>query len=152
MLRVLTLALSLLAAEALYQPACCTSRLSLSRVTVRRAALCMCDAEEAPAAEVAAAEPVAGAAAPAEAPRPKRERAAKTPLTELAVGTEVEGKIRSVMAYGAFVDIGECHRVTSPAPSQALLPRMCQGRCGVAASPAPNKTAPRGRGRLTGAL
>ena len=105
MLRVLTLALSLLAAEALYQPACCTSRLSLSRVAVRRAALCMCDAEEPPAAEVAAAEPVAEAEA-AEAPRPKRARAAKTPLTELAVGTEVEGKIRSVMAYGAFVDIG----------------------------------------------
>lgn len=43
-------------------------------------------------------------AAPVEAvetPKPK-----KTPLEELEVGGEVQGKIRSVMSYGAFVDIG----------------------------------------------
>jgi len=30
----------------------------------------------------------------------------KTPLEELSVGQEVEGKVRSVMSYGAFVDVG----------------------------------------------
>jgi len=57
---------------------------------------------------VAEAAPVEAAAeAPAEeAPKPRRERKAKTPLAELEAGAEVEGKIRSVMAYGAFVDIG----------------------------------------------
>jgi len=99
----LTLALTLLAAEALYQPACCTSRLTQSRVAVRRAALCMC---EAAVEEPAAAEEAAPVEAAAEAPAPRRERKAKTPLTELEVGAEVEGKIRSVMSYGAFVDIG----------------------------------------------
>jgi len=48
---------------------------------------------EAPAAEAAAA------------PAPAR-KGGKTPLTELVEGSEVTGKIRSVMAYGAFVDIG----------------------------------------------
>lgn len=62
----------------------------------------MCDAEE----PVAAVEEVA-AAAPAEAPAaPRRARKAKTPLTELVVGSEVTGKIRSVMAFGAFIDFG----------------------------------------------
>jgi len=40
--------------------------------------------------------------ASAAAPR----KSAKTPLEELEAGVEVEGKIRSVMSYGAFVDIG----------------------------------------------
>jgi len=100
MLRFLSLALSLLlASEAagFSQPACCVSRLSSSKVaatSLTLANVCMCDA--------AAAEPAAAAPEP-EAPAPKR---SKTPLEELVVGTEVEGKIRSVMAYGAFVDIG----------------------------------------------
>jgi hypothetical protein len=90
--------------NALLQPACCTSRLSVSRVAVQRSALCMCDAE-APAAEVAEVVAEAPAAEAAAAPAPAR-KGGKTPLTELVEGSEVTGKIRSVMAYGAFVDIG----------------------------------------------
>ena len=124
MLRALVLALSLLAAEALFQPACCASRLSVSRVAVRRAALCMCDAEA--AEPVAEAAPVEAAEAPAEeAPKPRRERKAKTPLTELEAGAEVEGKIRSVMTDGAFVDIG-----APPPPSPPCLLPSREGRFG----------------------
>jgi len=57
----------------------------------------MCDAAEAPAEA-----PVEAAAA--EAPKGKGKKG--TPLEELEVGAEVEGKIRSVQSYGAFVDIG----------------------------------------------
>ena len=60
-----------------------------------RAALFMCDAPEEPAAEAA---PVA------EKPPPRK--SSGTPLEELVVGGDVTGKIRSVMTYGAFVDIG----------------------------------------------
>ena len=104
MFRPLALAVSLtLVAEstAFQAPASCVSHLSASRVAPvqaiynRGSALLMCDA--APVEEAAAAE--------APAAKPKG-RANKTPLEELEVGAEVEGKIRSVMAYGAFVDIG----------------------------------------------
>jgi len=64
-----------------------------------RAAILLCDAE--PAAEPAEAV----VAAAEEAPAPKA-KAAKTPLEQLEVGVELEGKIKSVMSYGAFVDVG----------------------------------------------
>lgn len=115
----LIVAAGLLAGEAsaLLAAPCCASRMAASRLAVptpRFAAVCMCDAEPAaPAEEVAeAAAPVAEAAAPTEvaptepAAAPKKRGGNKTPLEELVVGAEVEGKIRSVMAYGAFVDIG----------------------------------------------
>jgi len=102
---------ALLAGQAvgLAPSAICASRVSASRVWAApstRAAVCLCDAaaaeEPAPvavASEGAAAEPAA-AASPAPASN------SKTPLEELEAGVEVEGKIRSVMTYGAFVDIG----------------------------------------------
>jgi len=62
----------------------------------------MCDAGDA----VAAAEAAPAEASAAEAPAARAPKKGKTPLEELVVGAEVEGKIRSVMAYGAFVDIG----------------------------------------------
>jgi ribosomal protein S1 len=67
----------------------------------------LCDAAEEPAAVAEAAAVVEEAAAPeaAEA-QPRRSKASKTPLEELEAGAEVEGKIRSVMPYGAFVDVG----------------------------------------------
>jgi predicted RNA-binding protein with RPS1 domain len=55
----------------------------------------------------AAAEPSdeAEGAEPAKpATRPPRKN--KTPIEELEIGSEIEGKIRSVMNYGAFVDFG----------------------------------------------
>jgi len=55
-------------------------------------------------ASIAAAVMVVAAVAE-EAPK-RAPRAKKTPLEELEVGGELEGKIRSVMAYGAFVDVG----------------------------------------------
>jgi len=61
------------------------------------------DPEE-PAADEPAA-PVAEAT-PAEAKPPRKKRGNKTPIEELEVGAELEGKIRSVMPYGAFVDVG----------------------------------------------
>jgi small subunit ribosomal protein S1 len=94
------LALTLAAqAAGLLNSACCLSRVQTSRVAVQRTALCMC---EEPATAVAEAVPEPAA----EAPAPKPKRAAKTPLDELVVGSEVEGKIRSVMAFGAFIDFG----------------------------------------------
>jgi len=59
----------------------------------------LCDAAVEDAAEVAPA-PVA------EAPPAPKAKAEKTPLEDLQVGAEVEGTIRSVQSYGAFVDIG----------------------------------------------
>jgi len=72
----------------------------------------MCDAAESPAVDEPVAEPVTAEAsvgeetAADEARAPRRPRKEKTPLEELEIGAEVEGKIRSVMTYGAFVDIG----------------------------------------------
>ena len=89
-------------------PAACCSRLPASRVvnSARFAQVCLCDAGDAAPAEAAAeAAPAPEAEAAAEAPK-KKPRANKTPLEELEVGQEMEGKIRSVMSYGAFVDVG----------------------------------------------
>ena len=102
----LALASLLGVSDALLLPSCCAqpTRLPASRVVAYQAALCMCDAAGAVAPEEAAAEPAVAAEA---AEKPKRGgKANKTPLEELTVGAEVEGKIRSVMNYGAFVDIG----------------------------------------------
>ena len=102
------LALGLYASQAsALQVGCASSRVSASRVLAQpaRAAVFLCDAAEAeaPAAVVEAAPAVAEEAA--EAPAPSK-GGAKTPLEELEMGMEVEGKIKSVMSYGAFVDIG----------------------------------------------
>lgn len=108
--RIIALSALLAPSVALVNPACCaaSTRISASRFASTRAAVCLCDAgaEEAaaPVAEVA----VEAAAAPEEAAAaaPRRAKGPKTPLEELEVGTEIEGKIRSVMSYGAFVDVG----------------------------------------------
>jgi len=81
-------------------PACSRSQLPV------RTALCrMCDVAEPKVAEEAAVAeaPVAAEAVAAEAP--KGGKGPKTPLDALEVGTTVEGTVRSVMAYGAFVDV-----------------------------------------------
>eukprot|EP00322_Chrysochromulina_rotalis_P027897 CAMPEP_0115848768 /NCGR_PEP_ID=MMETSP0287-20121206/11098_1 /TAXON_ID=412157 /ORGANISM="Chrysochromulina rotalis, Strain UIO044" /LENGTH=332 /DNA_ID=CAMNT_0003302703 /DNA_START=34 /DNA_END=1032 /DNA_ORIENTATION=+ len=98
-------ALSLLSTQSAALQVGCVSRLTASRVVSQpaRAAVYLCDAPadeaEAPAA-VAEDAPAAAAEAPAAA------KGSKTPLEQLEVGAEVEGKIKSVMSYGAFVDIG----------------------------------------------
>lgn len=94
----------------------CTSRVPVSRVVAQPMRMAvtsvqmMCDAAEAEASPVEEAEaaPVeATEAAPsAEAAPEKAARKAKVPLEELEVGQEVQGKIRSVQSYGAFVDVG----------------------------------------------
>ena len=103
MFRFLVLLATLLLTEAYTPASCCVpSRLPISKVAARAAIPCLCDApaeEAAVAPEAAAPEEVAAAA-------PKAASGSKTPLDQLEVGQEVEGKIRSVMAYGAFVDIG----------------------------------------------
>lgn len=92
------------------------SRLAASRVLNAPiecrscAPLCMCAEGEAepavaegePAEAVAEAEPVAEVADA----KPQRSRKSKTPLADLEVGSTLEGKIRSVQSYGAFVDLG----------------------------------------------
>jgi len=76
------------------------TRVSFSRVAAARiATLCMEEGEA--AAPVEAAEVVDEAAA-----APKPTGGAKTPIGDLEIGTMVEGTIKSVMTYGAFVDIG----------------------------------------------
>lgn len=60
-------------------------------------------ADEEPVAEEGAAPAETAAQEPAAKADAKKQ---KTPLEELAVGQEVEGKIRSVMSYGAFVNVG----------------------------------------------
>jgi predicted RNA-binding protein with RPS1 domain len=96
------------AADALQLPACAASRVSASRVLATpaysRAMVSLCDAAE-PAAAEEPADAVAEAAEAAPAPA-ARTKGNKTPLEELEAGAELEGKIRSVMAYGAFVDVG----------------------------------------------
>lgn len=98
----LALALLLDPASALLGTQCCVSRVSMSRVVSASSAArvglpCMCEepAEAAPA-EAAAEEPA----------RRGRSRAPKTPLEDLEQGVEMQGTVRSVMNYGAFVDIG----------------------------------------------
>jgi len=69
----------------------------------RHALVQLCDAPvEAAAPEEAA---VAAAEEPAAAPAPQGKNS-KIALEDLEAGAEVEGKIRSVMSYGAFVDVG----------------------------------------------
>lgn len=106
-----TLCLLLLAcAEALLVP----SRLAGSRVAPGAACqaalpIYMCDAAEATEAApepVAEAEEPAAAAEAAEAPAPRRSKGPKTPIEEIEVGSTLEGTIRSVQSYGAFVDLG----------------------------------------------
>jgi predicted RNA-binding protein with RPS1 domain len=87
----------------------CQTRIVASRVAATRAAWAvrMCDAGEAapeaaaPAAAVAEEPAAADAAAPARKPRSQ-----KLPLDGLVVGSMVEGTVRSIQSYGAFVDIG----------------------------------------------
>ena len=100
-----------LGASAFSSPAC-SSRVALSRVaqpvsTARVPLPLMCDApEEAPAAE-AAAEPAADDSAEDKpARRARAPRAPKTKLEDLVTDVEIQGTVRSVQSYGAFVDIG----------------------------------------------
>ena len=53
----------------------------------------------------AAAEPAAAEPAAAAAPRPRRPRSGK-PLTDFEPEMVVDGEVKAVMKYGAFVDIG----------------------------------------------
>lgn len=97
----------LLAVSAALLP--CQSRMAVSRVAAPRAAwaLSMCDAGEAAAPEAPAPVEVAAEAAESgEKKREKRAKAPKLPLEGLEVGAMVQGTVRSVQAYGAFVDIG----------------------------------------------
>jgi len=112
---LLCLALSLLSSSAALVPACCATRISGSRFiaspALSRAAVCLCDAGAEPSAaaevpEAAAVVESEAAAEPAADAKPRRSKGSKTPLEELEAGAEVEGKIRSVMPYGAFVDVG----------------------------------------------
>ena len=100
-----------LGASAFSSPAC-SSRVALSRVaqpvsTARVPLPLMCDVpEEAPAAE-AAAEPAADDSAEDKpARRARAPRAPKTKLEDLVTDVEIQGTVRSVQSYGAFVDIG----------------------------------------------
>ena len=107
---LLSVALILLPFTAALAPGCCT-RIAGSRIVaspvLSRAAVCLCDADqEAPAAVAEAAAVQAAAEPEAAEAQPRRSKASKTPLEELEAGAEVEGKIRSVMPYGAFVDVG----------------------------------------------
>jgi len=101
----LALALLLDPASALLGPQCCVSRVSMSRVVPASAARlglpCMCEEPAAPAEEAAPVE-----AAAEEPAKRGRSRAPKTPLEDLEQGVEMQGTVRSVMNYGAFVDIG----------------------------------------------
>lgn len=82
--------------------ACCATAsckpISRASVVARSAQLCMCVEPV-----VVAEEAVTPLAVPEVAPEPKK---GKTALADLEAGMEVVGKIRTVMAFGAFVDIG----------------------------------------------
>jgi len=87
-------------------PACCLSRVSMSRVAQSAVAArvpmpCMC---EEPAEAVEPAAEVAEEEKPAR--RERKPRAPKTKLDELETDVEIQGTVRSVQSYGAFVDIG----------------------------------------------
>lgn len=91
----------------------CQTRIVASRVAAPRAfwAVRMCDAgdaaPEATASEATTPAAVAEEPAAADAAAPARKsRGQKLPLNELVVGSMVEGTVRSVQSYGAFVDIG----------------------------------------------
>ena len=109
MLTVLALALALVdGVSALQSP--CMSRVSMSRVAsyavaARAPMPFMCDAAE-PAAEPAAEAPAEAADGEAPARRARAPRGPKTKLEELVTDVEMQGTVRSVQSYGAFVDIG----------------------------------------------
>jgi predicted RNA-binding protein with RPS1 domain len=65
----------------------------------------MCDAAE-PAAEAPAEAAAADGEAEAPARRARAPRGPKTKLEELVTDVEMQGTVRSVQSYGAFVDIG----------------------------------------------
>jgi predicted RNA-binding protein with RPS1 domain len=85
----------------------CQTRIVASRVAAPRAAWAvrMCDAGDA-APEAAASEPAEEPAAAVAAAPARKSRGQKLPLDGLVVGSMVEGTVRSVQSYGAFVDIG----------------------------------------------
>ncbi|EOD16282.1 hypothetical protein EMIHUDRAFT_436544 [Emiliania huxleyi CCMP1516] len=102
MLRELFLAVAVVAAAAFNAPLTRVPSSPLARCAASsplRAPLAVME-EDAAAAEAPAA-PEAAAEAPARKPRAK-----KQPLDQLEVGSTVEGTVRSVQQYGAFVDIG----------------------------------------------
>mmetsp|Transcript_23284 Transcript_23284/g.73892 ORF Transcript_23284/g.73892 Transcript_23284/m.73892 type:complete len:328 (+) Transcript_23284:44-1027(+) len=102
MLRELLLAVAVVAAAAFNAPLTRVPSSPLARCAASsplRAPLAVME-EDAAAAEAPAA-PEAAAEAPARKPRAK-----KQPLDQLEVGSTVEGTVRSVQQYGAFVDIG----------------------------------------------
>jgi len=86
------------------------SRVSMSRVAsyavaARAPMPFMCDAAE-PAAEAPAEAAAADGEAEAPARRARAPRGPKTKLEELVTDVEMQGTVRSVQSYGAFVDIG----------------------------------------------
>mmetsp|Transcript_19782 Transcript_19782/g.65479 ORF Transcript_19782/g.65479 Transcript_19782/m.65479 type:complete len:341 (+) Transcript_19782:2-1024(+) len=102
MLRELFLAVAVVAAAAFNAPLTRVPSSPLARCAASsplRAPLAVME-EDAAAAEAPAA-PEAAAEAPARKPRAK-----KQPLDQLEIGSTVEGTVRSVQQYGAFVDIG----------------------------------------------
>jgi len=113
MLTVLALALALVDGVSALQSPCSMSRVSMSRVAsyavaARAPMPFMCDAAEpaaeAPAEAVAEAPAADGEEAPAR--RARAPRGAKTKLEDLVTEVEMQGTVRSVQSYGAFVDIG----------------------------------------------
>uniref|UniRef100_A0A7S0Q8J4 S1 motif domain-containing protein n=1 Tax=Coccolithus braarudii TaxID=221442 RepID=A0A7S0Q8J4_9EUKA len=93
-----------------------SSRLPASRIAAvhctRSLPLFMCDGVEdmpevaAPVTEAAAEPVVAAEAAEEETPRRRPQRESRMSIDELTVGSTVEGTVRSVQSYGAFVNIG----------------------------------------------
>eukprot|EP00965_Chrysotila_dentata_P225910 6195068-Pleurochrysis_carterae.AAC.3 len=120
---LLALALLLVAcAQALLVPARVPA--TVSRTCSIASRVLMCDGE--------AAAPEPAAAAPAEASadegtqQRRRPREPRTPIEELTVGSTVEGTIRSVQSYGAFVNVGKLpvtlNRLVSTCLSTVLSP------------------------------
>lgn len=110
MLTVLALALALVDGVSALQSPCSMSRVSMSRVAsyavaARAPMPFMCDAAE-PAAEAPAEAAAADGEAEAPARRARAPRGPKTKLEELVTDVEMQGTVRSVQSYGAFVDIG----------------------------------------------
>ena len=120
MLTVLALALALVDGVSALQSPLGLSRVSMScvvpcAVAARFAPISLCDAAEPAAeapAEVAAEAPAevaaeaADGAAEAPARRARAPKGPKTKLEDLVTEVEMQGTVRSVQSYGAFVDIG----------------------------------------------
>ena len=133
MMRAAVLALALVDSTSALQSPCSMSRVSMSRVASHAVAArapmpFMCDAAEpaaeAPAEAVAEAPAADGEEAPAR--RARAPRGPKTKLEDLVTEVEMQGTVRSVQSYGAFVDIGA-------AAGQEAAPRLQEG----SAAPAP---------------